>query len=217
MVERVAGDPARLHHWEWPARRTIRWCFADRQAIVLGRAQPAEHVDVDGARQLGVDVVRRTSGGGAVLVGPGHGLWVDVVIPRGDPLWDEDVGRAMWWLGDAWARALAELGVDGVEVHRGAMVRTVWSARACVAGVGPGEVSWHGRKVVGIAQRRARRGAIFQCAVPERWTSDLLVALIGGNGAPEPTLLAGAAVGWRDLIPTLDPRQVQAALFAALP
>jgi lipoate-protein ligase A len=170
---------------------------------------------MDRARSLGVEVVRRTSGGGAVLVGPGHGLWVDLVIPKGDALWDEDVGRATWWLGDAWARALAELGVDGVEVHRGAMVRTAWSARVCFAGLGPGEVTAGGRKLVGVAQRREQRGALFQCAVAERWTTDLLVALLGGHGAPDPGSL-GPAVGWRELFPDGDPSQVADALLAAL-
>ncbi len=113
-------------------------------------------------------VVRRRSGGSAVLVGPGRILWVDVVVPVDDPLWLADVARAGWWLGGCWAGALADVGIAGARVWRGAMVRSAWTPRVCFAGLGPGEVTVGeaGPKVVGISQRRTRVGALFQCAVP---------------------------------------------------
>ena len=102
--------------------------------------------------------MRRRSGGGAVLVGPGQAVWIDVVVPAGDPLWADDVGRAGWWLGEVWAAALAAAGLPGGEVWRGAQVRSAWSDRVCFAGLGAGEVTVGGRKVVGISQRRTRAG-----------------------------------------------------------
>jgi lipoate-protein ligase A len=35
--------------------------------------------------------------------------------------------------------------------------------------LGPGEVTIENRKVVGMAQRRTRQGALFQCALPIVW------------------------------------------------
>ena len=56
---------------------------------------------------------------------PGEVLWVDVVVPADDPLWDDDVGRATHWLGELWAAALAALRRGGRDAcTRGAMVRT---------------------------------------------------------------------------------------------
>ena len=110
-----------------------------RPALVLGSTQPDAVVDHEAAAARGVDVVRRRSGGGAVLVEPGGVVWVDVVIPPDDALWDEDVGRAAHWVGDAWAAALASAGVDGAAVHRGGLVTTAWSRLVCFAGVGAGE------------------------------------------------------------------------------
>jgi lipoate-protein ligase A len=126
-----------------------------------------------------IDVVRRRSGGGAVLVEPGDIVWIDVVVPRGDELWDDDVGRAFWWLGDLWARTLASLGVPDPQVHRGPLVTTPLSPLVCFAGLGPGEVTVDGRKAVGIAQRRTREGALFQCAVPLAWNRERLAELLG--------------------------------------
>lgn len=106
-----------------------------------------------------------------MLLDPGQAVWIDVELPRNDPRWDDDVGRAAWWLGDRWRSALEALGVAQPVVHRGALLSTEWSSLVCFAGLGPGEVTAGpgGPKVLGIAQRRTRAGARFQCAVPLAW------------------------------------------------
>jgi lipoate---protein ligase len=136
----------------------------ERPALVLGSSQDRSLVDADACERAGVAVVQRRSGGGAVLVLPGEAVWIDLVLPATDPRWDADVGRASWWVGEAWAAAVACAGgPTDLAVHRGPMVRTDWSALACFAGVGPGEVLHpDGRKVVGLSQRRTRTVARFQ-------------------------------------------------------
>ncbi len=150
----------------------------DRPGLVLGSTQPWDDVDHFAAAGAGLEVVRRRSGGGAVLVEPGALVWVDVVVPKGDPLWDDDVGRAFWWLGQVWAAALGVVGVEGAEVNRAGLVSSPWSPKVCFAGLGPGEVSVAGRKVVGMAQRRTRHGALFQCAVPLQWRPGRLLDVL---------------------------------------
>lgn len=167
----MAGPAGELHRRpvDWSAR-SVTVCEVDGPALVLGSTQPADHVDAAAAAAAGVAVARRRSGGAAVLVEPGRLVWVDAVVPARDPLWHNDVGRAGWWLGQSWVDALADLGLRGTEVHRGGLVRPSWSDRLCFAGLGPGEVTVAGgAKVVGIAQRRTRHGALFQCAVALRW------------------------------------------------
>ena len=156
----------------------MRLCRVIRPAVVLGSTQPASDVDRAAAARAGYDVVRRRTGGGAVLAEPGTLAWVDVVVPRPDPLWEDDVGRSFWWLGGVWAAALAALGLGRAEVHRGGLVSTPWSAKVCFAGLGPGEVAVGGRKVVGMAQRRTRAGALFQCAVPLEWRPERLLDVL---------------------------------------
>ena len=223
----------RLETWDGPAGelharsaeaaatpgRQVRVLRASRVAVVLGSAEPAAHVDAARAARLGVEVARRRSGGSAVLVGPGESLWVDLVVQRGDLLWDDDVGRAARWVGAAWAGALRAVGLSGAEVWDGPMLRTRWSERVCFAGVGPGEVVERGpgaapRKLVGLAQRRTRSAALFQTAVPLRWRpSDLLAVLeLGGGGREEAASeLAGAAAAVEAPV-----RELLAALLCAL-
>lgn len=180
-VERRDGGAGSLFSDSGPAAsRVVRVLSVDRPALVLGSTQSASVVG-------DVEVVRRRSGGGAVLLRPGETVWVDVVVPADDPSWTADVGRSFWWLGDVWAAAV------GGTVHRGPMVRTAWSAAVCFAGVGSGEVLSGGRKVVGMASRRTREGALFQCAVPLAWDPAAYVALLGLPAAALDDLAAVAA------------------------
>jgi len=110
----------------------------------------------------GLEIVVRRSGGGAVMLQPGVSLWVDVVLPRQDLLWNDDVSQSAHWLGQAWVEALGTLGIEAA-VHHGPADRDPMARAACFAGLGPGEVISDGRKVVGISQRRTRAGARFQC------------------------------------------------------
>lgn len=221
-MARLRGEAADLHgrQVDW-GRRSVTFCDVTRPAIVLGSTQPVADVDDDAVGSAGVSIARRRSGGGAVLVEPGRVVWADVVVPAADPLWEADVGRAVWWLGEAWARALASLGVAGagVSVHRGALVSSQWSSMICFAGLGPGEVCVGGAKVVGISQRRVRDGALFQCAVPLLWDPAVLAGLVVLDPASRATLEVEAdtfACGLTDLVgATAD--QVEHAFVSHLP
>jgi lipoate-protein ligase A len=171
-VERVTGTAIDLFRLPapMPPARVVRLLTVDGPAVVLGSTQPAP-ADVP----AGLEVVRRQSGGGAVLLEPGAQVWADVFIPRGDAHWDDDVAGAFLWLGGAWVDTLARVGVGGATVHHGGLCTTQWSRVVCFAGLGTGEVTIGERKVVGLSQRRTRAGALFQCAVPFVWRPATLV------------------------------------------
>jgi lipoate---protein ligase len=155
---------------------------ADRPAVVLGSTQPDTAVDRERARAGGFEVVRRRSGGGAVVLRPGAVVWVDVLVPATDGLWTVDVGRAFSWLGETWVEALAAVGVPDARWHNGPMLRTPLSDSVCFAGLGPGEVTVGGRKVVGMSQRRTRHAALFQCAALLEWDAGAVAELLGLDG-----------------------------------
>ncbi len=204
------GDAAAFHAAEPIARRSATFFAADRPTLVLGSAQPDTDVDHEVANALGVEVVRRRSGGGAVLLLPGEFVWLDLVIPSGDALWLDDVGKAMVWVGDLWQRTLAELGVVST-VHHGGLVTTDWSRSVCFAGVGTGEVIAGGAKLVGISQRRTRGYARFQSMCHLRWRPEWVAALIS---QPAPT---AAALAGRARAVAVDAESVMAALVSRLP
>ncbi len=206
-VEHAVGSAAAFHARPLPepAARVVSVLEIDRPALVLGSAQPETDADIAAVAGAGAELVRRRSGGGAVLLLPGQALWVDVVVPRDDRLWDNDVHRASHWLGAAWVAALVDLGVVA-EVHTGPLVRTRWSRLVCFAALGPGEVHAGGRKLVGLSQRRTRHGARFQCLVLRRWDPEPLLALLAldaGHRRQAAAQLAPLATGLDRSLPTL--------------
>ena len=213
MHHRV-GDAGEFHALEPAAVRSITFHMVEQPTVVLGSAQPDSDIDWNLAAALGVSVVRRRSGGGAVLLVPGDYVWADVVIPADDPLWLHDVGRAMVWVGEWWQRALATLHVESV-VHSGGLEADEWSRRICWTSLGTGEVTVVGnaaKKLVGISQRRTREFARFQTQVHLQWRPELVAAL---TAAPRPT--AAALAGRAATLPGVTGDQVIAALLATAP
>jgi lipoate-protein ligase A len=188
--------------------------------VVLGSTQPAEIVDAAVLREHDVELARRRGGGGAVYLGPGEQLWLDVWIPRDDPLWVVDVSVAAEWVGAWWTGALAGLGQHGFEVHRGRSVPGPFGDIVCFAGRGPGEVFQRGRKVVGLSQWRAREGALFSSCAYLRWDPASLLGLMEADEAARADLgrrLSLAASGLAELEPPADDLgPVRAALLDSL-
>lgn len=221
-------------HEAWPTTvadpdvRAIGICRVSASAVVLGSTQPLSVIDGDRAERSGLALARRRSGGGAVLVRPDDPIWIDAWVPRDDPLWRDDVARAFDWLGDTWARALANLGIAGASVHRGGLFAcTRWSSLVCFGGVGTGEVlDPDGRKIVGISQRRTRDGAWFHSACLRRWDPDPLldvVVLEADQRRAAHADLAAAAIGLDDLVSdpltssAIGAQRVVSAFTTALP
>lgn len=174
-TRRLSGTVGELHDLrpDSDADREIWLMSPVDAALVLGSSQPADIAKGQISREAGI--VRRRSGGGAVVVAPDDCTWIDVVINRGDPLWDEDVNRAPLWLGETWTAALKSLGVahgDVFDHYRPGR----WGRLACFASWGPGEVLVDGAKAVGVSQRRTRAVARFQTLLYRRWAPEELLA-----------------------------------------
>ncbi len=178
-----------------PGRRA--WVHAvDKPALVLGSSQSDDVLEPAAIASVGAEVCRRRSGGGAVLVEPGD-TWIDLLIDRGDPLWDDDVSHAFHWVGQVWAATLDGLGLGDHSVHTGSLQRRAWGSVLCFAGLGPGEVTRvsTGDKVVGLSQRRTRGAARFQCLVPYRVTLEPTAALLVSDALPADLVAVDHTIG----------------------
>jgi lipoate-protein ligase A len=164
-------------------------------ALVLGSTQRDQSiVDAAACTQRGIDIVRRRSGGGAVLLIPQEVTWFDVIIPTGDPGWAQDVHAPMVWLGERFAEACRVAGVaQTLTVNDHSMVRTKWSTLICFDGIGPGEVLLEGRKLLGISQRRTRAALRLQCCWYHKVDSAALVGLFPALAGIDPAALSPIA------------------------
>jgi lipoate-protein ligase A len=205
MFERRRGTVADLHAGDpladvradgGPVAPRVIWCEPTNKAVVLGSRQSPELLDLEACRRNELDVVRRRSGGGVVLVLPPDLLWVEIVVPHG--VAPDDVRGSMVWAGRLWREALAGILPDpsSLVVSELPGPGTAWSDLVCFAGVGAGEVLLDGRKLVGLSQRRTRRGLRIQglvhLAPPSIDVAELLRRPLPTTPVPVPATLGGA-------------------------
>lgn len=165
------ADPGAAREHLAPSGRTLTLCMPTKAAVVLGSTQAASDIDFEAAGALGLDVVKRRSGGGAVFVDPHDSIWLEAWIPRTDPLWVDDVSASMLWLGRAFVGALAGKSHEArqIEVVVSPYDPGRWGRSICFLSEAPGEVRGMAGKIVGISQRRDRSGARLQAVVYRRW------------------------------------------------
>jgi lipoate-protein ligase A len=125
LLEAEAGrQPEVLRLWEWP-----------RPAVVLGSGcKLAEDVDAEACRADGVPILRRSSGGGTVLLGEGCLCFSLVLALAGDERLGEIRPSYRYILG----RVAEPLGLPGVHMQ------------------GISDLVYDGRKFSGNAQQRKR-------------------------------------------------------------
>ena len=180
-MHNVHTTASEQHGRDLPAERSVWNVDITTPAVVLGSRQTEAELDRDACVNAGTEIVQRRSGGGMVYLSPGKQLWLDVVIPKDDRLWIDDVGRAAWWLGEVWLAAIKSLATAekmDVYVHRQDLVRGKYGDLVCFSGAGPGEVmtlddAGNPAKIVGISQRRTRDLARFQCTMYLQWETVL--------------------------------------------
>lgn len=162
-----------------PSARAVWSCTVSTPAIIIGSSQPEDDVDEEMARSMGLDVVKRRSGGGAVFVHPTESVWIDITISRDDPLWIDDVSESMLWLGEVFVRAVSPW-IDA-SVYRGAYLPGSSGRSVCFASTSPGEVFVGQEKLVGISQRRTREGSRMQCVLYRHWNLPHWISAMQSN------------------------------------
>jgi lipoate---protein ligase len=188
----------------------------DRAVLVLGSTQSAWVAEPSRLRAAGVELARRRSGGGAVLLEPGAQTWVDVWVPRDDPLWEVEPRRSAERVGEWWAASLpAGPAREDARVHRGTPTPGPSGDLVCFAGVAAGEVVVRGRKLVGLAQWRSREGALVHGCAYRSWDPGRILALLDPVDTRHlGASLAGVATGLDDVG---APDWTAERLVAALP
>lgn len=125
-------------------------------AVVLGASgRLHEDVDVSRCHDEGIVIARRSSGGGTVMIGPGA-LNVSVVLPVHAAPGLAAVDKAQHFVLERIAEAFRRTGLP-VEIH------------------GSGDLTLHGRKFSGSAQRRLRNHFLVHASLLYRFPIDVIV------------------------------------------
>ncbi|HEV3329018.1 MAG TPA: hypothetical protein VGZ33_06435 [Acidimicrobiales bacterium] len=195
---------------------TVGTMVPSAPTVVLGSTQHEADLDDRAIIRDGVSVRRRRGGGGAVLLRPDD-CWVELWLPATSPTERGDVRSTAYRVGGWWEVALAGLGVSA-ETHRGGLRDAEQGAVACFAGLGPGELTVAGRKLVGLSQWRGRQGALVSSVVTARLPGELSTYLTSG-AARVPQLKLATCLD--EVLPGVGAERVAdafcRAVFASLP
>ncbi|MGA9115496.1 MAG: lipoate--protein ligase family protein [Bacteroidota bacterium] len=159
-------------------------------AVSLGRNQQEGELDLSACRVRGLDVVRRPTGGRAIL--HAEELTYSIVMPSHG----RSVSEIYRQVCGALLRGLAAFGVRADFRKAQADFPRLYgrpSSAACFAGSARHEIEWKGRKLVGSAQRRygsSPREAVLQHGSILTGPSHrmLVECLAGGEGPWKETL-----------------------------
>jgi lipoate-protein ligase A len=153
---------------------TLRFFAWQPPTISLGYGQPLDgRIDLEAAAALGIGLVRRPTGGSAILhEGPDLELTYSVTAAADDFAGAGELLSTYRWIGTALEAGLRRLGAP-VEMVPVQPSDPAAMPTFCFARTGSYEIEIAGRKLVGSAQRRQgagflQHGAVLLGAAPER-------------------------------------------------
>jgi lipoate-protein ligase A len=201
----LMGVDEAIHHAvaQGTVRPTLRLYAWDPPCLSLGRNQPVAEVDRGGLRGAGYDLVRRPTGGRAIL--HTDELTYSVAVPLIDPRVGGGVLASCERLSQGLNRALEILGVEDATAHR-REGRPSTPEPVCFQAAGAFEIVFGGRKLIGSAQMR-RRGALLQHGtLPLRGDIARISAFLVPPADPDRVrhrattleVAAGRAISWQE-------------------
>lgn len=192
-----------------PVLRFYRW---SPPCLSLGASQPYAAADAKFCAAHGVDVVRRPTGGRAVL--HHHELTYLVAAPLGHPPLGRELQGAYTSICRALVAGLRRLGVDArlaAGVAGQPLIRPT-QAIPCFVGPAPGEIVIGERKLVGSAMRRVGGSILQHGSILLDWDGALQA---GALGLPDDRALRTAVVTLAEVLTQLPPdEQLATALVA---
>jgi lipoate-protein ligase A len=155
----------------WPVLRFYRWQPA---TVTLGYAQSVHtDLDLDVCSQAGIDVVRRSTGGRAVL--HDHEVTYSVIAPLNTGLFGGSVLECYRIISEVLQKTLLQLGLPAQLVpgkprggHQNSMKAVCFSAPSQY------ELVIEGRKVAGSAQKRQGQSFLQHGSIPLEMDLELL-------------------------------------------
>ncbi|HYB71762.1 MAG TPA: lipoate--protein ligase family protein [Candidatus Sulfotelmatobacter sp.] len=194
-----------------PTLRLYRW---EPGAVSLGYGQrPEAALDLLACARAGLAVVRRPTGGGAVL--HGRDLTYAVAVPRRG-IWAEgNVAACCRRIHEAVAAGLARLGAPAEVAGPRAPLGGSHGGGGvpCFAAISSHEITVGGRKLVGSAQRRFGRAILQHGSIPVAAERRRLASLLPGDSARALRLLEATMVS---LVEVLGGSPDPGALAAAV-
>lgn len=195
-----------------PTLRLYGW---DRHSVTIGYFQRISDIDIAYCTNRNIPVVRRPSGGRAIL----HGEELTYSFSA-----KTDTGMFSSGLLDSYAKiskalglAFAHIGIaPETKLRRQPPSESKTGSRSrnplCFHSASYGEISFHKRKIIGSAQKRWRDGLLQQGSIPAIIAYDEVSIIFR---CADPKSLQETMCGLREIVPSLTMDRLKSALRSA--
>ncbi len=145
---------------EGTAPPTLRFYEWRRPSITLGAFQKVSEVNLKYCSERAVPVVRRPTGGRAIL--HGNDLTYSFSSLNSPPFFSESLLKTYSYISQAFLRGFRSMGFDVELKTRREKGRVLTGSALCFQSVSYGEITLKGKKMIGSAQKRWQKGFLQQ-------------------------------------------------------
>jgi len=194
------------NHKAPPTLRVYGW---NRPSLSLGCFQNASDLDLDYCRQNTVPVVRRLTGGRAIL--HSDELTYSFTVRTDKEPFSEALMESYLSISRAFSLAFRIIGVHVDSKMKRERGRVLTRNPLCFESSSYGEILLNNRKIVGSAQKRWKDGLLQQGSIPYTSDKEKIVRIFGRSASQA----ENAMNGLRDILPDFDDEDFRKALREA--
>jgi lipoate-protein ligase A len=189
---------------------TLRFYGWDMLSLSLGCFQKSAGLNLAFCRTNGIPVVRRPTGGRAVL--HGEELTYSFSVRTDLPPFAKGLFESYRSISTAFIRGFAKLGISAAAKKQKEHGRTLARSPLCFHSTSYGEILIENRKIVGSAQKRWQEGLLQQGSIPYAYDKETMQQVFGiaGSGREHDDMTSLRAV-----MPEIDDTALKKAVVAA--
>jgi lipoate-protein ligase A len=191
----------------------LRFYSWSQPAVSIGAFQKITDIDVDYCYARAIPIVRRPTGGRAIL----HGDELTYSFSaRNEGLFSEGLMDSYRKLGKAFHLCFTRIGLFCTMKTDREKGRTLIRSPLCFASTSLGEIDSSGIKIIGSAQKRWKDAFLQQGSIPFIIDRERLPSILKVSSSHCPRNIdCNALIGLWDLLPELDGRTLKQRLIAA--
>ncbi|NOY64709.1 MAG: lipoate--protein ligase family protein [Nitrospirae bacterium] len=189
--QELAPPTLRFYQWQGPS-------------VTLGCYQRSEEVDLLYCEKSNIPVVRRPTGGRAIL--HGEDLTYSFSSKNTPPYFSEGLLKTYNHISAAFLEALKNLGFHAVMKTRKEKGRVLTGSSICFQSVSFGEITIENKKIIGSAQKRWPDGFLQQGSILLRLNTDEMLRVFRDSRAEE---IASSMTGLYHYQPSLDTERLK--------
>ncbi|NJD55403.1 MAG: lipoate--protein ligase family protein [Nitrospirae bacterium] len=190
-----------------PTLRLYGW---DRPAVSLGCFQRSIDLDLAYCKEKNIPVVRRPTGGRAIL--HGNELTYSFSVRTDRAPFINGLMESYRSISSAFSRAFQRVGVSVETKTRKEKGRVLTRSPLCFASSSYGEILVDNSKLVGSAQKRWRDGLLQQGSVPYAYDKETMRHVFGSSGTLQD--MCGMAA-LKEVMPDIDGSALKKAIAGA--